>query len=90
MEADRKKVLTRLKTARGQIDGIIKMVEEDKYCIDISNQVLSTVALLKSTNKIVLADHLSHCVLHSMNSQDEDQVKEKLEEIEMIIEKLSK
>ena len=46
MRADSKTVLRQLKTAKGQLEGIIKMVEEDRYCIDISNQVLATRALL--------------------------------------------
>ena len=42
MMADEKKVLRLLKTARGQMDGIIKMVEENRYCIDISQQLMAT------------------------------------------------
>ena len=40
MQADREKTLRMLKTARGQIDGLIRMVEENRYCIDISNQLM--------------------------------------------------
>ena len=47
MKADHEKVSRLLKTARGQIEGILKMVEEDKYCIDISNQVMAAEAVLK-------------------------------------------
>ena len=47
MMADHAKILRLLKTARGQLDGIVKMVEEDRYCIDISTQVMATEALLK-------------------------------------------
>lgn len=90
MKADNDKVINRLKTARGQINGIINMVEEDQYCIDISNQLLATISLLKSTNKIVLSDHLSHCVKESMKARNEKEVDQKLEEIEGIIDKLSK
>ena len=45
---DKTKVLNLLKTSKGQIDGIIRMVEEDRYCVDISKQILSVQALLKS------------------------------------------
>ncbi|HCY53963.1 MAG TPA: CsoR family transcriptional regulator, partial [Kandleria vitulina] len=41
MQADAKKVLRYLKTARGQIDGIMKMIEDDRYCIDISTQLMA-------------------------------------------------
>ena len=43
MNDERKKALQSLKTARGQIEGIIKMIEDDRYCIDISNQIWNTV-----------------------------------------------
>ncbi|HHT24880.1 MAG TPA: metal-sensing transcriptional repressor [Clostridiaceae bacterium] len=88
MQADPQKVLNRLKTARGQIDGIIRMVEENQYCIDISNQILAAQAVLQSTNKMILHAHLDHCVRQSFaNEKDRD---EKLAEIQTIIDKLLK
>ena len=51
--ADQKKVLRLLKTARGQMDGIIKMVEEDRYCIDISTQVMAAAAMSLSSVSVV-------------------------------------
>ena len=62
MMADQKTVLRLLKTARGQIDGIIKMVEEDRYCMDISQQVAAADAMLRRVNKEILTAHLKHCV----------------------------
>ena len=62
MMADHQKITRLLKTARGQLDGILKMVEEDRYCLDISQQVLATEALLNRVNKEILAAHLKHCV----------------------------
>ena len=50
MMADEKKVLRLLKTARGQMDGIIKMVEEHRYCIDISQQLMATESILNHSN----------------------------------------
>lgn len=88
MQADSKKILNRLKTVRGQIDGIIRMVEEDQYCIDISNQILAAQSILKSTNKIILHSHLDHCVSESFaNEKDRD---EKLQEISTLIDKIMK
>lgn len=54
MQADRKKIERLLKTARGQIDGILRMVEEDRYCMDISAQVTATEAILKKVNNEVI------------------------------------
>ena len=62
MMADQKTVLRLLKTARGQLDGIIKMVEEDRYCMDISQQVTAADAMLRRVNKEILTAHLKHCV----------------------------
>ena len=50
MMADHKSVTRMLKTARGQIDGILRMVEEDRYCVDISTQLMATQALLARIN----------------------------------------
>ena len=51
MKADKKLVMKYLKTARGQIEGIMKMVDEDKYCVDISHQLLAVEAIINKTNK---------------------------------------
>jgi len=90
MKADKNAVLKRLKTAKGQIEGIIKMVEEDRYCIDISNQLLAVDSLISSCNKLVLKAHINHCVLNAAKSGNEKEIQEKSEEIEKIIEKLIK
>ena len=62
MQAEQKKIIRLLKTARGQMDGILRMVEEDRYCIDISQQLMATEAILNKINKEILAAHLKHCV----------------------------
>ena len=69
MMADHAKVQRLLKTARGQLDGILKMVEEDRYCIDISTQVMATEALLKRVNQEIL----EHCVKHAASEADRQQ-----------------
>ena len=50
MQADSKTVLNLLKTARGQLDGVIRMVEEDRYCIDISNQLMAIESLVRASS----------------------------------------
>ena len=82
MQADQKTVLRLLKTARGQLDGIIKMVEEDRYCMDISQQVLAADAMLRRVNKEILAakmhipDELGHCLLATTKAITEDSLAE--------------
>ncbi|MFM1514258.1 metal-sensing transcriptional repressor [Helcococcus ovis] len=90
MKANHKNILNRLKRARGQIDGIIKMVEADKYCLDVSTQILAVVAALNSTNKEILSAHLKNCVSQSLEKGKKIDVNEKIDEIEKIIMKLSK
>ena len=73
MMADQKTVLRLLKTARGQMDGIIKMVEEDRYCIDISTQVMAAEAMLNRANQEILAAHLKHCVKTASTEAEREQ-----------------
>ncbi len=87
MSDERKKALQNLKTARGQIDGIIRMIEEGRYCIDISDQISASTALLKKANKHILSGHLHSCVLTAIDNQDAE---EKVDEIEQIISALLK
>ena len=70
MMADQRTVLRLLKTARGQLDGIIKMVEEDRYCMDISQQVAAADALLRRVNKEILTAHLKHCVEQAQSDKE--------------------
>ena len=85
MIRDDKKLLTLLKTAAGQIEGIQKMLTEKKYCLDISNQIMASQSILKKANGEVLKAHLEHCVKEAVTDGD---ATEKLLEIESIIAKL--
>jgi len=86
MKANRDSVLRLLRTAKGQIDGIIKMVEDDRYCVDISNQLLAAEAVLKKVNKQVISAHMKHCLMEAENEDREA----KMEELIGLIDKLSK
>ncbi len=90
MRADSKTVLRQLKTARGQLEGIIKMVEENRYCVDISNQVLATRALLERTNRIILEGHIEGCILDAAATGSEEERKEKIFELSNMIKKMMK
>ena len=70
MMADEKKILRLLKTARGQMDGIIRMVEENRYCIDISQQLMATEAILNRANKEILSARLKHCVQEAASEEE--------------------
>ncbi|MDD7464476.1 MAG: metal-sensing transcriptional repressor [Anaerococcus sp.] len=90
MQANNEKTLRKLKTVRGQIDGLIKMVEDDRYCVDISNQIMASISILKNINTEVLNAHLEHCVHQAISNGDVDDIEQKFEEIESIIKKLAK
>ncbi len=79
------KVLIWLKKARTSLDKIIKMIEEEKYCIDIIQQNLAVTGLLKSANIKLLEWHLDCCVKNAINSKDEKDVDEKMLELVKII-----
>ena len=72
-----------LKTARGQIDGIIKMIDEDRDCIDVSKQVLAVSALLKKANSVILRQHMNTCVSRAIS---EGSGPDKIDEIMKVIE----
>lgn len=78
------KALGHLKTARGQIDGIARMIEEDRYCIDVSNQIQAAIALLKKANLIILKQHMNTCVKDAAKAKNGSV---KIDEITMILEK---
>lgn len=82
MNEDKKMAMNLLKTARGQIDGIVRMIEDDRYCVDISKQILSAMALLKKANNRILEQHIRHCVKDAI---EEGKGEEKIEEIVEIL-----
>lgn len=84
---DKKQVMNLLKTSKGQMEGIIKMLEEDRYCIDISKQILSVQALLKKANLKIIDQHIKHCVKQAFT---EGQGDAKVDEIIELIDKYAK
>lgn len=85
MKADTQKVARMLKTARGQIDGILNMMEEDRYCLDISQQVMACQSLLARVNREILTAHLEHCV---RNAKTDAEREAKVEELKTLLGKL--
>lgn len=85
MKADKKKIERLLKTARGQIDSILRMVEEDRYCVDISVQVMATDAILRKVNNEILRAHMKGCVKEAILEGAGD---EKIDELMEVVDKL--
>ncbi|MDD2374945.1 MAG: CsoR family transcriptional regulator, copper-sensing transcriptional repressor [Clostridiales bacterium] len=87
MKADHAKITALLKTARGQIDGLLKMVEDDRYCMDVSHQLLAVQAILRKADREVVKAHLQNCVREAFASGNEE---EKINEILVLMDKLTK
>ena len=85
MKANKESVLRLIKTARGQLDGIERMIADDRYCVDISTQLLSTQAILNKANREILKGHVEHCVKEAILTGDVDV---KLNEILMLMDKM--
>jgi DNA-binding FrmR family transcriptional regulator len=81
---DSQRAIDLLKTARGQIDAILRMVDEDRYCIEVSKQVHASIALLKKANIVILRQHMNTCVKDAIRT---NKGSEKIDEIAMILEK---
>lgn len=62
---DKKAVLARLRRVEGQVRGLIRMVEDDTYCIDVLTQVSATTKALEAVALKLLDEHLAHCVVHA-------------------------
>ena len=68
--ANKNKVLARLRRIEGQVRGLTKMVEEERYCIDVLTQVAAAKAALESVSVALLEDHMQHCVADAIKTGD--------------------
>lgn len=71
-----KDLITRLNKIEGQIRGIKKMVEDDRYCIDIINQVSAVSAAINSFNKLLLSEHIKTCVVEDVKQGNNQMIDE--------------
>lgn len=85
MKGPKSDIIHKIKIARGQLDGILQMIEDNRYCVDISNQLLATLALLKSANQQILQSHVRNCVREDLQTDAENP---KLEEALKLLEKM--
>ena len=82
MQAETKpKVLNRLNRIEGQVRGIVQMVEDERYCVDVLTQLQAVRAALLRVESEVLKDHLDHCVMGAMTGDDPADRKAKATEL---------
>ena len=74
-------VLKRLNRIEGQVRGLSRMVDEDRYCIDVVTQVSAVRAALRRAEEEILRDHVGHCVEHAIASGDKREQRKKIAEI---------
>ena len=75
-------VLKRLKKVEGQVAGLRRMVEEEKYCIDVLQQVAAVHGALTQTSKILISNHLKTCVKSALESGDDARGEQVIGELE--------
>lgn len=80
-------LLARMRRIEGQVRGIARMVEEEKYCVDVLNQIQAAVAALEKVGVHLLADHIRGCVREAL---DTDASEEKIEELVGVVERIIK
>lgn len=80
-QTTRASCLKRLSRIEGQVRGLARMVEEDRYCVDIITQIAAARAALRRVEQEILRDHVHHCVKHAMMSGDQGEQNAKIEEL---------
>jgi DNA-binding FrmR family transcriptional regulator len=76
---------TRLSRIEGQIRGLSRMVEEDRYCIDIVTQITAVRAALRRVEEEILRDHVANCVEHAIASGNKADQRRKIEELMTVV-----
>ena len=74
-------VLKRLNRIEGQVRGLARMVEEDRYCIDVITQIGAVRAALRRVEEELVHDHVGHCVQHAIDSGDKTEQRKKIGEL---------
>ena len=84
------KLLNRLSRIEGQVRGLARMVEEDRYCIDVLTQIQAVRAALGRVETELLKDHLNHCIVTAIAGGDPDEQRRKAGELIQLLERTSK
>jgi DNA-binding FrmR family transcriptional regulator len=87
IEDKKPKLLNRLRRIEGQVRGVARMVEEDRYCIDILTQTQAIRAALTRVETELLRDHVDHCVRGAFTSGDATDQRQKLDELVEVLQR---
>jgi CsoR family transcriptional regulator, copper-sensing transcriptional repressor len=75
----------RLSRIEGQVRGLTRMVDDDRYCIDIVTQIAAVRAALRRVEEEILRDHVAHCVDHAIASSNKAEQRRKIEELMAVV-----
>jgi CsoR family transcriptional regulator, copper-sensing transcriptional repressor len=87
---DKERIKNRLHRVEGQVRGIERMVEDDRYCIDILTQVAAVRTALESIGYEILSDHVTHCVSDALAAGDAESASEKSRELLAAVQRFAK
>jgi DNA-binding FrmR family transcriptional regulator len=87
---DKPKLLNRLSRIEGQVRGITRMIEDDRYCIDVLTQIRAVRAALAKVETEMLRDHLGHCIESAIVAGDQDEQRRKAGELIELLERSAK
>jgi len=82
----KKQILNRMSFLSGHLKGVKKMIEDDKYCIDVTKQNKAVISAIKKVNQIILKNHLNTCVTKAIKGKDGKERKRKIKELLEILE----
>ena len=80
----------RLSRIEGQVRGLAKMVDEDRYCIDVVTQISAVRSALRRVEEEILRDHVAHCVEHAIRSGDRADQRRKIAELMDVVSRADK
>lgn len=84
------RLLNRLNRLEGQVRGIARMIEDDRYCIDVLTQLQAARAAIRVVETEMLKEHIDHCVTTAMISGDEEERRTKVAELVQLLERATK
>ncbi len=87
MKENKRRTLDRLARLEGQVRGVARMVEEDRYCVDILAQTAAVRSAVRGVERLVLENHAHHCVEAAIENGDPEEQREKFNELIALLQK---
>ena len=85
MSHNKEKVMIAMKKAKTSLDKVVKMIEDDKYCIDVIQQSLAVIGLLKAANISILEGHVNNCIKNACMNKNKKEIENKMSELVKVL-----